>query len=113
MKITDECKRKLSELLSLNNADTLIISTSNSTEKGFTMNLDIGQRNEQPRVIEVNGIFIAISMEDENELEDIVFDSDGKQILIQQETHCCSCHGDCSCGCEKQEEKGCHCHQER
>lgn len=111
MKITDECKNKLNELLLKNEADTLILSTSDSNEKGFTMNLDLGKKANCPRVIQVNGINVAISEEDEKELEDIVFDFDGTQIVIEQEHHCCSCHDEC-CGChEDGNDCSCHCHE--
>ncbi len=112
MKITDECRNQLNELLSKNGADTLIIKTTDSTEKGFIMNLDLGKKENNSRVIQVNGINVAISEEDEDDLEDIVFDFDGEQIVIEQEHHCCSCQEDC-CGCHEQDgtECSCHCHE--
>lgn len=113
MKITDSCREVLFDLFSKNQADTLIISTKDNTEKGYTMNIDLGTKEMLGRVIQINGVNVSISEEDEEILHDIVFDFDGNQIVVIQESHCCHANG--GCGCESDgdccgSDCGCHCH---
>ncbi len=114
MKITAECKERFLEIFKENNVDTIIISTQENSCHGFVMNLELGKKETLERVIDVDGINVSISQEDEELLNDLIFDIDGEQIAIIKENcdccgeHKCNCHDDCCCDHEDSECDCCH-----
>lgn len=116
--ITDECKELFLGVLKDNEADVLTISLGEEKDGQVAVNLNVAKEGEAERIIEINGIKVGISEEDEHSMSDVVFDSDGDDILIGVRQHECGCghhhhhheDGECCHGHHHEGEECCHDH---
>lgn len=115
--ITDKCKELFIGVLKDNEADVLTISLGEEKDGQVAVNLNVAKEGEAERIIEINGIKVGISEEDEHSMSDVIFDSDGDDILIGVRQHECGCghhhhheDGECCHGHHHEGEECCHDH---
>lgn len=99
MKITEEAKKIIQKFLEENGSDTLVVTIGvSSCCGGKSIQLDLGNAKDMPRVIEVNGVLVAIGEADEAQLKDMTFSTQNGQLSLEE--------AGCGCGCGGEE---CHC----
>ena len=132
MKFTEAGKALFEKYLKENHLDIVAISIEESEDQGAAINVNLitEKEGEGKRVIDVDGIKVAISEEDEAGLEKAVIDrarnpeaptaqeAPGTQQplvdvgrpkrefvidLPHHEEGCCCSDGDCGCGCDEAE----------
>ncbi|MCF0112826.1 MAG: hypothetical protein HUJ60_02495, partial [Bacilli bacterium] len=129
MVITEKGKTCILNVMAKLKKDALAIVLAED-EQGPLLDIAVIEKRDADRLIEVNGVSLAISEEDERSLENYVFDAEGEELHVYANHHCCGGHhhhedGCCGhhhheegCGCEqKGDEKctcgdECHCHDE-
>ncbi len=121
MKFTEAGKALFEKYLKENHLDIVAISIEESEDQGAAINVNLitEKEGEEQRVIDVDGIKVAISEEDEAGLEKAVFDvgrNEGEFVidLPHHEEGCCCSDSDCGCGCDEADggccgEHGCGC----
>lgn len=121
MKFTEAGKALFEKYLKENHLDIVAISIEESEDQGAAINVNLitEKEGEGQRVIDVDGIKVAISEEDEAGLEKAVFDVGRNESefvidLPHHEEGCCCSDSDCGCGCDEADggccgEHGCGC----
>lgn len=108
MKITNECRDLLNEILKENGVDTLEISLEEAEDHSVAINMAVIDSKEATRIIEVNGIKVSIDEETENTLEGATFGANEGEITITLDHCCCGHdHGEHECCHEEGEEHEC------
>lgn len=101
MKITDEAKVVIESALKEQNADSIALSIQ-ETPHGYGLKMELVNKSENSRVVDVNGINVVMDMDTEMALMTTSFDAvNGELTLVNEGGGCCS-SGGCS-GCS-----GCH-----
>ncbi len=96
MKITNEAKAIIEQLLKDNGSDTLIVKIGvSSCCGGKSIQLDLGNAVDLPRTINVDGVKVAITEEEEKQLEKVVFAAEGGELIVQSDE--CGCGGEGGC----------------
>lgn len=116
MKFTNECKAFLEKVFKENDADCVEIILTEADNGAVDINLGIVDSKECDRVVEIDGVKVAVDENTHAALVDVIFGSENDEITIGFEEHedCCCCgghghhhEGECCCGDE--EEEGCCC----
>jgi hypothetical protein len=98
MKITNEAKTIIEQLLKENGSDTLIVKIGvSSCCGGKSIQLDLGNAVDLPRISEINGVKVSMTEEDEKQLEKVVFSAEKSELIIQSDE--CGCGGEGGCCC--------------
>ncbi|MCR4561663.1 MAG: hypothetical protein K5694_00440, partial [Bacilli bacterium] len=96
MIITDSARDRLLSYFKAQGKDCFLVKTIHEEGKeGLTVDIDLVMQADQPRVVVMNQIPVAINEEDEVTFEEITLDTKGKGlafILPRPEGGCC-CHG--------------------
>jgi len=121
MKITDGAKVVFQNEMKNQKVDFLKFFLQ-EVEGEQHLRLDVVNNEANERFVEINGINVILDEELETQLESIVFDSDGENLIMKQEGGCgcgghddgegCGCGSDsegCGCGSESNSQ-GCGCH---
>lgn len=96
MRITENAKKIFEQLLKDNGSDALEIQIAKSSCCGNkSIRLNLVNASECARIIECNTLKVAISSEDEKELEKTTFDIENGKIVIQKEEGCCGGNKNC------------------
>ena len=136
MKFTEEFKQAMLKLLEENKADCLAIDLLEEEDHSFSINLGIADSKDAVRLIELDGLKVAIAEDVEECLQEATFGVDGDELTIdlggcachEEEDCCCEHHhhegecccghhhheGECCCGDEHEEDccnDGCCCHE--
>ena len=137
MKFTEEFKQAMLKLLEENEADCLAIDLLEEVDHSFSINLGIADSKDAVRLIELDGLKVAIAEDVEECLQEATFGVDGDELTIdlgdcayheeedcccghhhhEEEDCCCGHHhheGECCCGDEHEEDccnDGCCCHE--
>jgi cobalamin biosynthesis protein CbiG len=122
MKFTPAGKDLFEKYLTANKLDIVSVAIEENEEgAAIAVNLITTDEAEGLRVIDVDGIKVAISEEDEQSLEEAVFDvgeNEGEFMIDLPHHHhhhhgdgCCCGDDDCCCG-EHEHEDGCCCGEE-
>ena len=136
MKFTEEFKQAMLKLLEENEADCLAIDLLEEEDHSFSINLGIADSKDAVRLIELDGLKVAIAEDVEECLQEATFGVDGDELTIdlgdcachEEEDCCCEHHhhegecccghhhheGECCCGDEHEEDccnDGCCCHE--
>ena len=114
MKFTPAGKAVFQNHLTANHFDLVYIGLEDRGEQGTVLSVRMMKNEEAKdmRVIDIDGLRIAISEQDDNDLADALFDAgehDGEFVIEFPHSHgCgCSCHED-GCGCDDD----CECHHD-
>ncbi|MCM1514556.1 MAG: hypothetical protein NC090_06165 [Anaeroplasma bactoclasticum] len=84
MKITEKAKQTFLKLLEDNGSDTLEIQIASSSCCGNkSIRLNLVNESDCARVVQYDGLKVAISDEEEKELEKVTFNIENGQIVIQ------------------------------
>ena len=121
MKFTEEFKQAMLKLLEENEADCLAIDLLEEEDHSFSINLGIADSKDAVRLIELDGLKVAIAEDVEECLQEATFGVDGDELTIdlggcachEEEDCCCEHHHheeeDCCCGHHHHEEEDCCC----
>ena len=109
MKFTEEFKQVMLKLLEENEADCLAIDLLEEEDHSFSINLGIADSKDAVRLIELDGLKVAIAEDVEECLQEATFGVDGDELTIDLGD--CACHEeeDCCCGHHHHEEEDCCC----
>ncbi len=99
MKITDEAKVIIENALKEQNTDSIRLSLK-ETETGTGLSMELINKADDDRVVDVNGVNVVMDLETEMNLLSVVFAENDGELVLQSES---SCGGGCS-GCGG----GCH-----
>lgn len=116
MKITPNCKILLEAAMSERHANCFDIRCVDDDNGEASIEVDLIDAANANRVIDVDGVKVSISIEDEQALSNVIFsEKDGGMYLAVEGDECgCGCgghhhhEGEC-CGCG---EEGCGCGEE-
>ena len=99
MEITDNAKEIFQEAMDRLHKDACRIELVRHHCGGFQLGMELICKEEAKRLIDINGLSIDLSEEDEATLKGYAFDAQGKNLrLIAPNTHCGGCcHGDGQC----------------
>jgi 6-phosphogluconate dehydrogenase (NAD) len=114
MKFTNECKTLLEKILKENEVDCVEIVLTEGENGDIDINLGIVDSKECERVVEIDGVKVAIDEDTHAALIDAIFSADGDELTIGFEEHegcCCGGHGhhEGECCCGEEGEEGCCC----
>lgn len=98
MKITDDAKLVIEEALKEQNFDSVALHLK-ETENGYGLAMELVNKQESDRVVDINGINVIMDMETEMALIVTTFDAQNGELTLVQEG---GCGHDCA-GCS-----GCH-----
>jgi len=94
MKFTNECKTLLEKILKENEVDCVEIVLTEGENGDIDINLGIVDSKECERVVEIDGVKVAIDEDTHAALIDAIFSADGDELTIGFEEHeGCSCGG--------------------
>ncbi|MDY6073769.1 MAG: hypothetical protein SPI49_06760 [Eubacteriales bacterium] len=99
MKITDDAKIVINEALKEQNFDSVSLNLK-ETESGYGLAMELVNKKDDDRVVEINGINVIMDMETEMALIATTFDAQNGELTLVQEGGCG--HDGCA-GCS-----GCH-----
>ena len=104
--ITDAAKNMITQAMKRMGKDAMRVGLVTRHCGGKGLDIALIQENDAKRKIEVNGLAIDISEEDEAFLNGFLFDAEGNNLKVVppedfQPSSCSSCHEDCEgeCGC--------------
>lgn len=106
MKITPNCKALLATFMAENKADCFDIACTNDENGEANIEVDLIDSSRAKRLIEVDGVKVSISQEDEALLANVIFEEKDGDMYLTVEGGCCGCgghhhhhhEGEC-CGC--------------
>ena len=98
MKITDEAKVIIENALNEQNSDSVKLALK-ETENGYGLSMELINKAEEDRVVDVNGVNVVMDTETEMALLTTIFAVNDGELVLQNEAHCGGGCSGCGGGC--------------